>query len=79
MPSFVDKAYTLDQSLKATNVSMLLFHKVFNVGDYRRQAIGDYQGHDFFHPRNRDGNNVRNKCALDALQVSQAENTSLGW
>ncbi|XP_050685942.1 6-phosphofructo-2-kinase/fructose-2,6-bisphosphatase 1-like isoform X3 [Eriocheir sinensis] len=42
--------------------------KVFNVGDYRRQAIGDYQGHDFFHPRNREGTNVRNKCALDALQ-----------
>lgn len=42
---------------------------VFNVGDYRRQAIGDYQGHDFFHPRNRDGTNIRNKCALDALQV----------
>ncbi|XP_069972339.1 6-phosphofructo-2-kinase/fructose-2,6-bisphosphatase 1 isoform X2 [Penaeus vannamei] len=42
--------------------------KVFNVGDYRRRAIGSYQGHDFFHPRNRDGTNIRNKCALDALQ-----------
>ncbi|XP_045612118.1 6-phosphofructo-2-kinase/fructose-2,6-bisphosphatase 1 isoform X2 [Procambarus clarkii] len=42
--------------------------KVFNVGDYRRQAVGNYRGHDFFHPRNREGTNVRNKCALDALQ-----------
>lgn len=42
--------------------------KVFNVGDYRRQAVGSYPGHDFFHPRNRDGVNIRNKCALDALQ-----------
>lgn len=42
--------------------------KVFNVGDYRRQAMGSYQGHDFFHPRNREGTNIRNKCALDALQ-----------
>ncbi|XP_066980050.1 6-phosphofructo-2-kinase/fructose-2,6-bisphosphatase 1-like isoform X3 [Macrobrachium rosenbergii] len=42
--------------------------KVFNVGDYRRQAIGSYKGHDFFHPSNREGTNIRNKCALDALQ-----------
>ncbi|XP_076058830.1 6-phosphofructo-2-kinase/fructose-2,6-bisphosphatase 1-like isoform X2 [Oratosquilla oratoria] len=42
--------------------------KVFNVGDYRRQAIVDYQGHDFFDHTNREGNAIRNKCALDALQ-----------
>ncbi|CAL4066837.1 unnamed protein product, partial [Meganyctiphanes norvegica] len=42
--------------------------KVFNVGDYRRQAVGAYPGHDFFHPRNREGVNIRNKCALDGLQ-----------
>ncbi|KAK8396269.1 hypothetical protein O3P69_005361 [Scylla paramamosain] len=52
--------------------------KVFNVGDYRRQALGNYQGHDFFHPRNRDGTNIRNKCALDALQ-DVCEFLQTGW
>ncbi|KAB7498449.1 6-phosphofructo-2-kinase/fructose-2,6-bisphosphatase 1 [Armadillidium nasatum] len=42
--------------------------KVFNVGDYRREAIGSYRGHDFFHPSNKEGTDIRNKCALDALQ-----------
>ena len=42
---------------------------VFNVGDYRRKELQKFPGHDFFLAENRDGTNVRNKVALDALQV----------
>ncbi|KAG0729292.1 6-phosphofructo-2-kinase/fructose-2,6-bisphosphatase 1 [Chionoecetes opilio] len=70
VPRYLDKKGEHQKSLRpfSVNVNCDVLCAVFNVGDYRRQAIGDYQGHDFFHPRNREGNNVRNKCALDALQ-----------
>ncbi|KAF2363704.1 Histidine phosphatase superfamily clade-1 [Trinorchestia longiramus] len=42
--------------------------KVFNVGDYRRKAMGLFPGHDFFLSANREGTAIRNKVALDALQ-----------
>ena len=39
--------------------------------------MGHYTGHDFFHPNNREGTTIRNKCALDALQVNYVELLSI--
>ncbi|XP_023211023.1 6-phosphofructo-2-kinase/fructose-2,6-bisphosphatase 4-like isoform X1 [Centruroides sculpturatus] len=41
--------------------------KVFNVGEYRRQATEAYKNHDFFRPDNKEAMAIRNKCAIDAL------------
>lgn len=41
--------------------------KVFNVGEYRRQATEAYRNHDFFRPDNKEAMAIRNKCAIDAL------------
>ncbi|CAG2108496.1 unnamed protein product [Medioppia subpectinata] len=42
--------------------------RVFNVGEYRRQATKAYRNHDFFRPDNKDALIIRNKCAVDALE-----------
>ncbi|XP_043233080.1 6-phosphofructo-2-kinase/fructose-2,6-bisphosphatase-like isoform X3 [Amphibalanus amphitrite] len=42
--------------------------KVFNVGEYRRQATTRYKNHDFFRPDNEEAMAIRIKCALDALE-----------
>lgn len=46
--------------------------RVFNVGEYRRQATSAYKNHDFFRGDNKAALAIRNKCAQDALDdVSQ--------
>ncbi|ELT99741.1 hypothetical protein CAPTEDRAFT_161796 [Capitella teleta] len=42
--------------------------RVFNVGEYRRKATELYKTHDFFRPDNEEAMNIRQKCALDALE-----------
>lgn len=42
--------------------------KVFNVGEYRRQATEAYKSHDFFRADNAQAMAIRSKCALDALE-----------
>ncbi|XP_076369704.1 6-phosphofructo-2-kinase/fructose-2,6-biphosphatase isoform X2 [Tachypleus tridentatus] len=42
--------------------------RVFNVGEYRRQATEAYRNHDFFRPDNKEAMAIRNKCAMDALE-----------
>ncbi|KAI7694724.1 6-phosphofructo-2-kinase/fructose-2, 6-bisphosphatase [Sarcoptes scabiei] len=42
--------------------------RVFNVGEYRRQATKAYRSHDFFRPDNKDAQAIRSQCALTALK-----------
>ncbi|XP_074646867.1 6-phosphofructo-2-kinase/fructose-2,6-bisphosphatase-like isoform X2 [Tubulanus polymorphus] len=42
--------------------------RVFNVGEYRRNATKDYQCHNFFRSDNEEAMEIRRKCAEDALQ-----------
>lgn len=42
--------------------------RVFNVGEYRRQATEAYRSHDFFRPDNEEAIVIRNKCAEEALE-----------
>ncbi|CAF2735231.1 unnamed protein product [Rotaria sp. Silwood2] len=42
--------------------------KVFNVGDYRRDAVKVYSGKDFFDPGNTEAVAIRNQCAQNALE-----------
>ncbi|XP_037271340.2 6-phosphofructo-2-kinase/fructose-2,6-biphosphatase isoform X1 [Rhipicephalus microplus] len=42
--------------------------RVFNVGEYRRQATEAYKSHDFFRADNAEAMAIRSKCALDALE-----------
>ena len=41
--------------------------RVFNVGEYRRQATEAYKSHDFFRSDNEAAILIRSKCAQDAL------------
>ncbi|CAF4045269.1 unnamed protein product [Rotaria sordida] len=41
---------------------------VFNVGDYRRDAVKGYSGKEFFDPDNAEAVAIRNQCAQSALQ-----------
>ncbi|CAF3943832.1 unnamed protein product [Rotaria sp. Silwood2] len=41
---------------------------VFNVGEYRRDAVNFYADKDFFNPDNVDAVAVRNQCAQQALE-----------
>ncbi|KAJ8269196.1 hypothetical protein COCON_G00118030 [Conger conger] len=41
--------------------------KVFNVGEYRREAVKEYSSYDFFKPDNQDALKIRQQCALAAL------------
>ncbi|XP_029471682.1 6-phosphofructo-2-kinase/fructose-2,6-bisphosphatase 3 isoform X1 [Rhinatrema bivittatum] len=42
--------------------------KVFNVGEYRREAVRHYSSYDFFRPDNEGAMRVRKQCALAALR-----------
>ncbi|XP_031438193.1 6-phosphofructo-2-kinase/fructose-2,6-bisphosphatase 3 isoform X2 [Clupea harengus] len=42
--------------------------KVFNVGEYRREAVKQYSSFDFFKADNKDAVKIRNQCALAALR-----------
>ncbi|XP_046859970.1 6-phosphofructo-2-kinase/fructose-2,6-bisphosphatase-like [Xenia sp. Carnegie-2017] len=42
--------------------------KVFNVGEYRRNAVGADRKHDFFRADNAEAIKIRKKCALNALK-----------
>uniref|UniRef100_G3TWR6 6-phosphofructo-2-kinase/fructose-2,6-biphosphatase 3 n=1 Tax=Loxodonta africana TaxID=9785 RepID=G3TWR6_LOXAF len=42
--------------------------KVFNVGEYRREAVKKYSSYDFFRPENEEAMRVRKQCALAALR-----------
>uniref|UniRef100_A0A8C3BF53 6-phosphofructo-2-kinase/fructose-2,6-biphosphatase 3 n=1 Tax=Cairina moschata TaxID=8855 RepID=A0A8C3BF53_CAIMO len=42
--------------------------KVFNVGEYRREAVKHYSSYDFFRPDNEEAMKVRRQCALAALR-----------
>lgn len=41
--------------------------RIFNVGEYRRLST-DYSAHDFFKSDNEHALQLRNKCAIDALE-----------
>ncbi|XP_051517202.1 6-phosphofructo-2-kinase/fructose-2,6-bisphosphatase isoform X3 [Myxocyprinus asiaticus] len=42
--------------------------KVFNVGQYRRDAVQTYKNYEFFRPDNKDAMKIRKACALAALK-----------
>ncbi|XP_077196433.1 6-phosphofructo-2-kinase/fructose-2,6-bisphosphatase 3 isoform X1 [Paroedura picta] len=42
--------------------------KVFNVGEYRREAVKHYSSYNFFRPDNEEAMKVRKQCALSALR-----------
>ncbi|KAM6896768.1 6-phosphofructo-2-kinase/fructose-2,6-bisphosphatase 3 [Lycodopsis pacificus] len=42
--------------------------KVFNVGEYRREAVKNYSSYDFFKPDNECALKIRQQCALAALR-----------
>ncbi|XP_024913922.1 6-phosphofructo-2-kinase/fructose-2,6-bisphosphatase 3 isoform X2 [Cynoglossus semilaevis] len=42
--------------------------KVFNVGEYRREAVKNYSSYDFFRPDNDCALTIRQECALAALR-----------
>ncbi|XP_021950362.1 6-phosphofructo-2-kinase/fructose-2,6-bisphosphatase isoform X3 [Folsomia candida] len=42
--------------------------RVFNLGEYRRQATTAYRSHEFFLMNNEEALAIRNKCASDALE-----------
>jgi len=41
--------------------------KVFNLGEYRRQATDEYRSHEFFRPDNEKAMEIRAACAKLAL------------
>ncbi|XP_007422260.1 6-phosphofructo-2-kinase/fructose-2,6-bisphosphatase 1 isoform X5 [Python bivittatus] len=42
--------------------------KVFNVGQYRREAVQTYKNYEFFSPDNEEAMQIRRQCALAALR-----------
>ncbi|KAI4873081.1 hypothetical protein NFI96_019298 [Prochilodus magdalenae] len=42
--------------------------KVFNLGEYRREAVRSYKSYDFFRHDNAEAMKIRKQCALIALQ-----------
>ncbi|KAL8164279.1 UNVERIFIED_CONTAM: hypothetical protein K2H54_048485 [Gekko kuhli] len=42
--------------------------KVFNVGQYRREAVQTYKNYEFFRPDNEEAMQIRRQCALAALR-----------
>ncbi|XP_036389165.1 6-phosphofructo-2-kinase/fructose-2,6-bisphosphatase 1-like isoform X3 [Megalops cyprinoides] len=42
--------------------------KVFNLGQYRREAVQTYKTFEFFRPDNEEAMKIRNACALTALK-----------
>uniref|UniRef100_A0A6I8NS07 6-phosphofructo-2-kinase/fructose-2,6-biphosphatase 1 n=1 Tax=Ornithorhynchus anatinus TaxID=9258 RepID=A0A6I8NS07_ORNAN len=41
--------------------------KVFNLGQYRREAVQSYKNYEFFRPDNKEAMMIRKQCALAAL------------
>ncbi|XP_036084098.1 6-phosphofructo-2-kinase/fructose-2,6-bisphosphatase 3 isoform X3 [Rousettus aegyptiacus] len=52
--------------------------KVFNVGEYRREAVKQYSSYSFFRPDNEEAMRVRRQCALAALRDVKAYLTKEG-
>ncbi|KAH0628868.1 hypothetical protein JD844_010469 [Phrynosoma platyrhinos] len=42
--------------------------KVFNVGQYRREAVQTYKNYEFFRPDNEEAMQIRRQCALAAIR-----------
>ncbi|XP_072419734.1 6-phosphofructo-2-kinase/fructose-2,6-bisphosphatase 2-like [Chiloscyllium punctatum] len=42
--------------------------KVFNLGEYRREAVKSYKSFEFFRHDNEEAMKIRKQCALDALK-----------
>ncbi|KAM4664380.1 6-phosphofructo-2-kinase/fructose-2,6-bisphosphatase 1 isoform 1-T1 [Discoglossus pictus] len=42
--------------------------KVFNVGQYRREAVQTYKNYEFFRADNQEAMRIRKQCALNALR-----------
>ncbi|XP_077139867.1 6-phosphofructo-2-kinase/fructose-2,6-bisphosphatase 1 isoform X3 [Ranitomeya variabilis] len=42
--------------------------KVFNVGQYRREAVQTYKNYEFFRSDNQEAMQIRKQCALNALR-----------
>lgn len=42
--------------------------RVFNVGQYRREAVQSYKSYEFFRHDNEEAMHIRRQCALAALQ-----------
>lgn len=42
--------------------------KVFNVGEYRRRAVGSDKLHDFFRVDNTEAQTIRRQCAIACLE-----------
>ncbi|XP_055311719.1 6-phosphofructo-2-kinase/fructose-2,6-bisphosphatase isoform X2 [Sitodiplosis mosellana] len=45
-----------------------IFTKVYNLGEYRRNATSAYKSHEFFRPDNQAAMAIRTECALRALE-----------
>lgn len=45
-----------------------IFTKVYNLGEYRRNATSAYKSHEFFRPDNQEAMAIRCECALRALE-----------
>lgn len=45
-----------------------IFTKVYNLGEYRRNATSAYKSHEFFRPENQEAMAIRTECALRALE-----------
>lgn len=45
-----------------------IFTKVYNLGEYRRNATSAYKSHEFFRPDNQEAMAIRTECALRALE-----------
>ncbi|XP_007235038.2 6-phosphofructo-2-kinase/fructose-2,6-bisphosphatase 3 isoform X3 [Astyanax mexicanus] len=52
--------------------------KVFNVGEYRREAVKHYSSYDFFKSDNKEAVRIREQCALAALRDVKIYLTELG-
>ncbi|XP_053096926.1 6-phosphofructo-2-kinase/fructose-2,6-bisphosphatase 1 isoform X2 [Pangasianodon hypophthalmus] len=42
--------------------------QVFNLGQYRREAVKSYKNYEFFHPDNEEAMKIRRACVLKALK-----------
>lgn len=45
-----------------------IFTRVYNLGEYRRNATTAYKSHEFFRPDNQEAMAIRTECALRALE-----------
>ncbi|KAL7982815.1 hypothetical protein Chor_013151 [Crotalus horridus] len=49
-------------------IDVFISFAVFNVGEYRREAVKRYSSYNFFRPDNEEAMKVRKHCALSALR-----------